>query len=96
MSDPESRAFRRSLTLVLAVLGLLTAGGDGLTNDWGDPLFGTSYDRILFATRPLTIVNAIRSGQASSSIVLPGAGAAAGLTGAMPPGSLGGGKIKLP
>ena len=26
MSDPESRAFRRSLTLVLAVLGLLTAG----------------------------------------------------------------------
>jgi hypothetical protein len=34
--------------------------------------------------------------QASSSIVLPGAGAAAGLTGAMPPGSLGGGKIKLP
>ncbi len=26
MSDPESRAFRRTLTLVLAVLGLLTAG----------------------------------------------------------------------
>ena len=26
MSDPESRAFRRSLTLVLAILGLLTAG----------------------------------------------------------------------
>jgi hypothetical protein len=34
--------------------------------------------------------------QASSSIVLPGAGAAAGLTGALPPGGLGGGKIKLP
>ena len=34
--------------------------------------------------------------QASSSIVLPGAGAAAGLTGGMPPGGLGGGKIKLP
>jgi hypothetical protein len=33
--------------------------------------------------------------QASSSIVLPGAGAAAGLGGAMPPG-VGGGKIKLP
>lgn len=30
MSDPESRAFRRSLTLVLAVLGLLTAGAVGL------------------------------------------------------------------
>jgi len=26
VSDPESRAFRRSLTLVLAILGLLTAG----------------------------------------------------------------------
>ena len=34
--------------------------------------------------------------QASSSIVVPGAGAAAGLTGGMPPGGLGGGKIKLP
>jgi len=33
--------------------------------------------------------------QASSSIVLPGAGAAAGLGSAMPPG-VGGGKIKLP
>jgi hypothetical protein len=33
--------------------------------------------------------------QASSSIVLPGSGAAAGLPGAMPPGGLGG-KIKLP
>ena len=30
VSDPESRAFRRSLTLVLAVLGLLTAGSVGL------------------------------------------------------------------
>lgn len=34
--------------------------------------------------------------QASSSIVLPGAGTTAGLTGALPPGGLGGGKIKLP
>ena len=34
--------------------------------------------------------------QASSSIVLPGAGAAAGLSGGLPPGGLGGGKIKLP
>lgn len=33
--------------------------------------------------------------QASSSIVLPGAGAAAGLPGGMPPGGLGG-KIKMP
>jgi hypothetical protein len=34
--------------------------------------------------------------QASSSIVLPGAGAAAGLAGGLPPAGLGGGKIKLP
>jgi len=34
--------------------------------------------------------------QASSSIVLPGTGAAGGLPGGMPPGGLGGGKIKLP
>ena len=34
--------------------------------------------------------------QASSSIVVPGAGAAAGLTGGLPPGGFGGGKIKLP
>ena len=34
--------------------------------------------------------------QASSSIVLPGAGATAGLGGALPPGGLGSGKIKLP
>jgi hypothetical protein len=34
--------------------------------------------------------------QASSSIVLPGSGAAAGIGGGMPPGGLGGGKIKLP
>ena len=34
--------------------------------------------------------------QASSSIVVPGAGAAAGLTSGLPPGGFGGGKIKLP
>jgi len=34
--------------------------------------------------------------QASSSIVLPGTGAAAGLGGGLPSGGLGGGKIKLP
>lgn len=34
--------------------------------------------------------------QASSSIVLPGSGAAAGMAGGLPPGGLGGGKLKLP
>lgn len=33
--------------------------GDSLVTDWGDPQFGTTYDRILFATRPLTIVNTL-------------------------------------
>jgi hypothetical protein len=34
--------------------------------------------------------------QASSSIVLPGSGAGAGMAGGLPPGALGGGKIKMP
>ena len=34
--------------------------------------------------------------QASSSIVLPGSGAAAGMGAGLPPGGLGGGKIKMP
>ena len=42
-------------------LGILTTGGDGL-GEWGDPHFGTTYDRFLFATRPLTIVNALTTG----------------------------------
>jgi len=41
--------------------GILTTGGDGL-GEWGDPNFGTTYDRILFATRPLTIYNALSRG----------------------------------
>ena len=42
-------------------MGLLSNDGNGL-GEWGDPLFGTTYDRILFATRPLSIINAITKG----------------------------------
>lgn len=45
-------------------LGLLTSGGDGLESEWGDPHFGTTYDRILFATQPLTIWNVLAHGDA--------------------------------
>jgi hypothetical protein len=42
-------------------LGILTTDGNGL-GEWGDPLYGTTYDRLLFATRPLTIVNVLTKG----------------------------------
>lgn len=42
-------------------LGLLANDGNGL-GEWGDPLFGTTYDRVLFATRPISIFNAIAKG----------------------------------
>ena len=42
-------------------LGLLANDGNGL-GEWGDPLYGTTYDRVLFATRPISIVNALTKG----------------------------------
>ena len=42
-------------------VGLLTHAGNGLA-DWGDFLRGETFDRILFATRPLTVGRAIKSG----------------------------------
>ena len=45
-------------------LGILFNDGNGLKNDWGDAQYGTTFDRILFATRPLTIVNALTIGDA--------------------------------
>jgi len=44
-------------------LGILTSDGNGL-GEWGDPMVGTTYDRLLFATRPLTIYNALTKGDA--------------------------------
>lgn len=45
-------------------LGLLFNDGNGFRNDFGDALSGTTYDRILFATRPISIVNALTRGDA--------------------------------
>ncbi|MEM7435743.1 MAG: hypothetical protein AAF436_11370 [Myxococcota bacterium] len=42
-------------------VGLLTHAGNGLA-EWGDFLRGETFDRILFATRPLTVGRAIKSG----------------------------------
>lgn len=43
-------------------LGLLFNDGNGFRNDFGDADYGTTFDRVLFATRPLTIYRAIKSG----------------------------------
>ena len=40
-------------------LGLLAHDGDGFKNDFGDSYGGSAYDRILFATRPVTLVKGI-------------------------------------
>jgi len=43
-------------------LGILFNDGNGFRNDFGDATGGTTFDRVLFATRPLTIYNAIKHG----------------------------------
>lgn len=43
-------------------LGILFNDGNGFRNDFGDANGGTTFDRVLFATRPLTIYNAIKKG----------------------------------
>lgn len=40
-------------------LGLLSNDGNGLDTEFGDPQRGSTNDRILFATRPLTIANVL-------------------------------------
>jgi hypothetical protein len=40
-------------------LGLLTDDGFGFDDEFGDNHYGTTYDRILFATKPISIVRAI-------------------------------------
>ena len=45
-------------------LGILFNDGNGFKNDWGDAQYGTTFDRVLFATRPLTIFNALTKGDA--------------------------------
>lgn len=48
-------------------LGLLFNDGNGFRNDFGDADEGTTFDRVMFATRPLTIINAIRKGDRSET-----------------------------
>ncbi|HAN31786.1 MAG TPA: hypothetical protein DCQ06_09340, partial [Myxococcales bacterium] len=43
-------------------LGLLFNDGNGFRNDFGDAQGGSTFDRIAFATRPMTIFNAITRG----------------------------------
>lgn len=47
-------------------VGLLTHAGNGLA-DWGDFLRGETFDRILFATRPMTIGRFIKNGDSRST-----------------------------
>jgi hypothetical protein len=74
--DRESFFLRRLWVDVLTPLGLIKAGrqasqgglgllfndGNGFRNDFGDAEGGSTFDRVVFATRPLTIVNALAKG----------------------------------
>lgn len=43
-------------------LGLLFNDGNGFRNDFGDADGGSTFDRVVFATRPLTIYRALKTG----------------------------------
>ena len=49
--------------------GLLTHAGNGLA-EWGDFLRGETFDRILFATRPITLARGISKGDTRSTPLL--------------------------
>lgn len=48
-------------------LGILFNDGNGFRNDWGDANTAQAYDRILFATRPLTIIRALTNGDTTAT-----------------------------
>jgi hypothetical protein len=48
-------------------LGLLANDGNGIKGDFGDARHGSTNDRVLFATRPLTIFNALMRGDKSET-----------------------------
>jgi len=48
-------------------LGLLSDDGEGFDDDFGDNSYGTTYDRILFATKPISIVRAIAGMEAEDT-----------------------------
>jgi hypothetical protein len=43
-------------------LGILFNDGNGFRNDWGDANTAAAFDRVLFATQPLTIIRALATG----------------------------------
>lgn len=51
-------------------LGILFNDGNGFRNDFGDAEGGSTFDRLLFATRPLTIFNAITKNDKSDTPLL--------------------------
>lgn len=48
-------------------LGILFNDGNGFRNDFGDANGGTTFDRVVFLTRPLTVINALRHGDRSET-----------------------------
>lgn len=48
-------------------LGILFNDGNGFRNDFGDANGGTTFDRVAFLTRPLTVYNALRRGDRSET-----------------------------
>lgn len=51
-------------------LGLLANDGDGFDDDFGENYFGNQFDRVLFATNPVSIVQAITKKQETKEIPL--------------------------
>lgn len=51
-------------------MGLLSNSGDGFDDDFGDNLYGSTYDRILFATKPLSIVRTVLRRPEESNLIL--------------------------
>lgn len=51
-------------------LGILVNDGDGFRNDFGEAYYSNQFDRILFATRPVDIVQAITKKQEKNKIPL--------------------------
>lgn len=41
-------------------MGILANGGDGFDDTWGENHSGTTFDRVLFATKPISVVQGLR------------------------------------
>lgn len=48
-------------------MGILFNDGNGFRNDWGDANGSPAFDRVLFATKPLTLIRAISHGDTTST-----------------------------